>query len=516
MHDAGLGTTSIWAGIDLPVFPPLERDTTADVCVVGAGIAGLSAAYELVSRGRSVVVLDGGALGAGETGRTTAHLATAIDDRYASITRMHGAHGAALAAESHAAAIARIEEIIAAEAIDCGFERVDGYLIPGPGDDADVLRDERHSAAMAGLRDAELLDRVPERGFDAGPCLRFRGQAQFHPLEYLAGLAAAIVRRRGRIHCATHVTDVADGEPVRIETDGGHVVLATDAVVATNTPINDRFAIHTKQAPYRTYVVAALVPRGAIAHALLWDTAEPYHYARLAPAPADSGVSPQDVLIVGGEDHKTGQDPAAPDDRFRRLEQWMRARFPMAGPAVFRWSGQVLEPVDGIAFIGRNPGDAHTYVHTGDSGMGMTHGVLGGMLNADLIAGRTNRWAPLYDPSRRTLRAAEEFLKENLNVAAQYGDWMRRGDVHDAEGIPPGEGAVLRAGLHKNAVYRAPDGTLHACSAACTHLGCVVHWNAAEKSWDCPCHGSRFDPMGVVLNGPAVTPLGPPHESSRS
>jgi glycine/D-amino acid oxidase-like deaminating enzyme/nitrite reductase/ring-hydroxylating ferredoxin subunit len=509
MGGAGRGTTSVWADTALPHFPPLERDTTTDVCIVGAGIAGLSAAYEVVSRGRSVVVLDDGGIGSGETGRTTAHLATAIDDRYSTITRYHGAHGAALAAESHAAAIARIEQIIAAERIDCGFERVDGYLIPGPNHDADFLREERHAAAMAGLRDTELLERAPETGFPPGPCLRFRGQAQFHPLGYIAGLADAIVRRRGRIHCGTHVTDVADGEPVRIETASGRTVLATDAVVATDTPINDRFTIHTKQAPYRTYVVAALVPRGAIAHALLWDTADPYHYARLAPAPDGAGVSPQDFLIVGGEDHKTGQDSAAPEDRFRRLEQWMRARFPMAGPVDFRWSGQVLEPVDGVAFIGLNPGDRHTYVHTGDSGMGMTHGVLGGMLNADLIAGRTNRWAPLYDPARRTLRAAEEFLKENLNVAVQYGDWVSPGDVHDADRIPPGEGAVVRAGLHKVAVYRAPDGALHASSAACTHLGCVVRWNAAEKSWDCPCHGSRFDPLGAVLNGPAVSPLTP-------
>ena len=509
MADAPQGTTSIWTSAGLPDYPPLTHDTTADVCIVGAGIAGLSAAYELASRGRSVVVLDDGAIGSGESGRTTAHLATAVDDRYGRIAQLHGAHGAALAAESHAAAITRIEEVIAAEAIDCEFERLDGYLIPGPRHDAEYLREERHAAAMAGLRDTEFLDRVPEAGFDAGPCLRFPRQAQFHPLAYLAGLARAIVQRHGRIHCGTRVTDVTDGEPVRVETEGGPAVHATDAVVATDTPINDRFTIHTKQAPYRTYAVAALVPRGAIAHALLWDTDDPYHYVRLSAAPGAAGASPQDFLVVGGEDHKTGQDGDAPADRFRRLEQWMRAHFPMAGPVDFRWSGQVLEPVDGVAFIGLNPGDRHTYVHTGDSGMGMTHGVLGGMLNADLITGRANHWTRLYDPGRRTLRAAEEFLKENLNVAAQYGDWIRPGDTREAAHIAPGEGAVLRSGLHKYAAYRAEDGTLHVHSAACTHLGCVVRWNAGERSWDCPCHGSRFDPYGAVINGPAVAPLAP-------
>ena len=165
--------------------------------------------------------------------------------------------------------------------------------------------------------------------------------------------------------------------------------------------------------------------------------------------------------------------------------------------------------MDGVAFIGLNPGDRHTYVHTGDSGMGMTHGVLGGMLNADLITGHANHWARLYDPGRRTLRAAEEFLRENLNVAAQYGDWIRPGDTREVAHIAPGQGAVLRSGLHKYAAYRAEDGTLHVHSAACTHLGCVVRWNAGERSWDCPCHGSRFDPYGAVINGPAVAPLAP-------
>ena len=163
-----------------------------------------------------------------------------------------------------------------------------------------------------------------------------------------------------------------------------------------------------------------------------------------------------------------------------------------------------MEPVDHVAFIGRNPGDAHVYVHTGDSGMGMTHGVLGGILNADLVLGRENRWAPLYDPARRTLRSADEFLRENLNVAAQYGDWLSGGDVDRQAEIAPGEGAVVRRGLKKVAAYRAPDGTLHERSATCTHLGCVVAWNSLEKSWDCPCHGSRFSAEGELLNGPAT------------
>ena len=497
-------------GVESPACPPLGGNASADVCVIGAGIAGLSAAYELVRRGRSVVVLDDGPIGGGETGRTTAHLANAIDDRYVTIERLHGERGAALAADSHTVAIDRIEAIAAEEQIDCDFERVDGYLVLGPGDDRRLLERECEAATAAGLAGVGLFEAAPVAGVGEGACLRFPRQAQFHPLRYLMGLARAIERLGGRIHCGTHVTDVADGEPVTVTTAGGHTVTAADVVVATNTPVNNRFTIHTKQAPYRTYAVAFRIPRGAVPHALVWDTCDPYHYVRVQPARADDGTpEPFEFLIVGGEDHKTGQETDSIDERHGRLEQWARARYPAAGETVYRWSGQVMEPVDHVAFIGRNPGDAHVYAHTGDSGMGMTHGVLGGILNADLVLGRENRWAPLYDPARRTLRSADEFLRENLNVAAQYGDWLSGGDVDRQAEIAPGEGAVVRRGLKKVAAYRAPDGTLHERSATCTHLGCVVAWNSLEKSWDCPCHGSRFDPFGRVLNGPAIAELPP-------
>jgi nitrite reductase/ring-hydroxylating ferredoxin subunit len=209
------------------------------------------------------------------------------------------------------------------------------------------------------------------------------------------------------------------------------------------------------------------------------------------------------VLIVGGEDHESGQAEEQVD-RFARLEAWARERFPMAQDAQFRWSGQVMETIDGLAFIGPNPADApNVYVATGDSGMGMTHGTIAGMLLTDLILGRQNRWAALYDPSRKPVRALGEFAKENLNVLRQYADWLTLGDLSSPQDIPRDSGAVIRRGLKKIAVYRDPQGTLHERSATCPHLACVVHWNDVEKSWDCPCHGSRFDRFGTVLNGPA-------------
>ena len=498
-------TTSIWmATADVPSFPPLTADTETDVCVVGAGISGLTVAYTLARAGRRVVVLDDGPIGGGETGRTTAHLSNALDDRYHEIERMHGEEGARMAAESHTAAINRIEEIVRLERIECDFARLDGYLFLAAGDDRKELEREHEAAHRASLSDVELLERVPVAFHDFGPCLRFPRQARFHVLEYLAGLAHAVLRDGGRIHTGAHVAEVSagkDGASAYVKTEDGRLVTARAVVVATNSPINDWVKMHTKQAPYRTYVVGLRVPPNAVRDALYWDSADPYHYVRLQHD--ERG----EVLVVGGEDHKTGQADDM-DERFRCLEEWTRGRFPMAGGVEYRWSGQVMEPVDYMGFIGRNPGDEDVYIATGDSGNGMTHGTIAGILIPDLIVGRDNPWAKLYDPSRVSLRAAPEFAKENLNVAAQYVDYVTPGDVGSADAIPPGEGAVLRRGRAKVAVYRDDAGVLHERSAVCTHLYCIVDWNHAEKTWDCPCHGSRFDAYGKVVNGPAVKELG--------
>jgi Rieske Fe-S protein len=290
-----------------------------------------------------------------------------------------------------------------------------------------------------------------------------------------------------------------------VHTIAGYSVECSAAVIATNSPTNDLVAIHSKQAPYRTYAIGTRIPKGSVPTALYWDTEDPYHYVRL------QSLGTEDVLIVGGEDHKSGQgDPAA---SFAKLESWTRERFAMMQQIDHRWSGQVMEPVDGIAFIGRNPGNKNVYVATGDSGMGMTHGTIAGMLLTDLIHGRNNAWVDIYDPSRKPFSAASEYLKENLNVAGKYTEWLTWGDLETVAEIPRGQGAVLRSGTKKIAAYRDEIGTLHTCSAVCTHLGCLVAWNSVEKSWDCPCHGSRFDGQGRVLNGPAVANLDPIDES---
>jgi glycine/D-amino acid oxidase-like deaminating enzyme/nitrite reductase/ring-hydroxylating ferredoxin subunit len=492
LSDSGR-TDSLWMVTVPPhTAPPLWQDLRTEVCVIGAGIVGMSTAYLLAKAGKRVAVLEDGSVGEGETGRTTAHLSNALDDRYFELERLHGHEGARLAAASHTAAIDEIESIVRAETIECRFERLDGFLFVPPGESIEILDKELEAARRAGVAGVELLQRVPHLSFDLGPCLRFPRQAQFHPLSYLSALASALERMGGVIYGKTHVTGVEPGPPARITTHGKHTVTADFVVCATNTPVIDRLVIHSKQAAYRTFAIGARIT-GSIPPALYWDTADPYHYVRLADG----------ILVVGGEDHKTGQADDS-TERLARLEDWTRDRFPV-GPVEFKWSGQVMEPVDGLAYIGRNPGDkGHVFVATGDSGHGMTHGTIAGMLITDLILGRPNEWEGLYDPSRKSLKSTGEYARENLNVAKQYTDFVTPGEVHSESEIQPGHGAILRHGLKKFAVYRDTHGALHRASAVCPHLGCIVHWNSLEGSWDCPCHGSRFGTDGAVLNGPAL------------
>ncbi|WP_041233583.1 FAD-dependent oxidoreductase [Cylindrospermum stagnale] len=502
-NDSGK-TISLWmTTAQVPDQPVLTENIQADVCIVGAGMAGMSTAYMLSRAGKSVVVLDDGAIGGGQTARTTAHLSNVLSYRYYELEEMHGETGAKLIAQSHKTAIETIEAIAKTEQIDCDFKRLSGYLFPPDLKSTDEIKRELAAAHRAGLTEVELANRSPLKDFDTGLCLRFPQQGQFDPLKYLRGLAEAIQRQGGKIYTNTHVEKIAPGTPPRVETSNGHLVTANAVVVATNSPISNLATMHLKQAPYMTFAIGAKIPHDSIPQALYWDTLDPYHYVR-----SQNIDNQYDVLIVGGEDHKTGQANDA-DARYARLETWTRERFPMAEEILYRWSGQVMNADDGIAYIGKDT--ENVYIITGDTGLGMTHGTIAGMILTDTILGRKNPWAQLYDPSRIKVsaNAASEFISENLNVALQYLDWLTPGEVDSVEKIAPGTGAIVRRGLTKVAAYRDENNTLHQHSAVCTHLKCIVAWNSSEKTWDCPCHGSRFDTQGKVLNGPAINPLEP-------
>jgi glycine/D-amino acid oxidase-like deaminating enzyme/nitrite reductase/ring-hydroxylating ferredoxin subunit len=504
MNVADERTRSLWMDVTVAAAARLDRKETADVAVVGAGIAGLSVAYEVAARGASVVVLDRGDIGTGMTARTTAHLASACDDGYAQLKKSRGLDVARLVYRSQAAAIDRIETIQAAETIDCDFARLDGYLVLAPGTPAHALDAELSAAIDAGVAVTDEREQTPIHAKNLVRSLRFAGQARIHPLKYLSGLATALAHDGGRLYAGSSVENVEEGKDhVVLTTAGGHKVEARHAVLATNSPIVNRLAVHAKQAPYRTYAIAAPIAHGRLPDALYWDTLDPYHYVRLQP-----GRDEKDFVIVGGEDHKAG----AADDgerRFAALERWMRDRLPRLGKVTHRWSGQVMEPVDGIGFIGRNPGQSRVFIATGDSGQGITGGALAGLLLADLIAGVQNPWADVYDPARKPLRALGKLVSENTTAVRSFAQYLLPGEIASLGSLKPGEGGILRSGARRIAACRDASGQLHLRSAACPHAGCVVAWNSLEQCWDCPCHGSQFAPDGSVLNAPSFGPLAP-------
>ena len=512
-------------------FEKLKRNISSseslDVVIVGGGIAGLSTAYLLSKSGKKVILFEDGYIGSGETGRTTAHITHALDDRYYNLEKLHGKEGAHIAAESHTAAINILEAIVNEEKIDCDFEKLNGFLFLDSTDIKESLNNELEATHRAGIKSTEIISKVPNLSFDTGPCLLFPNQAQFHPLKYLKGLSEAILCYGGKIYTETHVQDIL--LPNEIKTSDGYTAFAKNIVIATNAPIIDKVSkIYEKQQAYRTYVIGARIKKDKVPHALYWDTGNqnsentvaPYHYVRIQRNGEDD--SKYDLLIVGGEDHLTGNitDDKDLQQRYTNLESWTRNRFPIED-IEFRWSGQVLEPKDGIAFIGHNPSDdekKNVFIATGDSGNGITHGTIAGIILTDLILGKTNPWVPLYNPSRvprEKLNNSQGFenknkdentnnnKKESSSLSKNKDNKLKKTSLQD---LDIEQGIVQEE--EKIAAYKDSNNKLHRYSAVCTHLGCTVVWNNSEKSFDCPCHGSRFSAItGEVINGPANNKL---------
>lgn len=496
-------TNSIWEkdAEELPLRE-LQEDLVVDVCVIGAGFSGLLSAYLLAKEGKSVCVLEAAPrICAGQTLKTTAQLCVSLDIPYSKLLKIHDEEGIAMIAESHRMAMAKIEEIANVEEISCELRRVPGYLFLASESPISHLEEEYEAVKMAGVPGTRMLPGLPLDFLKAGPCLEFPHQLEINPIAFMKGIAQRALALGVKIYVNSPVLTVKGGEQAVVQTDQSASVTSDSLIVATNTPVNNIFAVHTKQAPYRTYVVGYAIPKGLV-NGFFWDTETPQHYVRVI---RNNDI--HDVLLVGGEDHKTGQN-SDPRSCFVRLEDWAERRFPVMGRPLWRWSGQIMQSMDGLGFLGHNPADEeNVYVISGDSGNGLTHGTIGAMLIADQIQNRENPWESLYSPGRFNLMATGTYVSENVNVAKQYMDWFHRESPDAIKDLSVGEGVVINQGLKKIAVYHNEGGGLEFYSAMCPHLAGVVRWNSVEKSWDCPCHGSRFDCHGRVIEGPALTSL---------
>ncbi|MBA3264248.1 MAG: FAD-dependent oxidoreductase [Thermoleophilaceae bacterium] len=489
--------SSLWLDtVERAQRPPLGGDVHADVCVVGAGITGLSAAFEFARAGAGVVVLEGRFIGAGATGYTTAKLSSLHGLTYAKLERTLGEDAARVYGQANQRGVERAFELAGEIGIDCDLRRKPNLTYCESPDERDRIEAEVAAARRAGLPAA--LVEAADLPFPIAAAVRFADQAEFHPVKFLHGLARGLEDAGARLHEGTFAVSVDAGAPCRVRTDGGRTVTAGSVVVATHLPFLDRGLYFARCHPERSYVVAAPYEGGAAGGGMYLSTESPAHSIRTHALGAHTW------LLVGGESHKTGQGDAR--ERYERLERWARERF--AVEPVMRWATQDQMPADGVPYVGPvDPLSKNVYVATGFRKWGLAMGLAASELLAAWVDGRDHPWRDLYDTRRLRLRAgAGPLLKENMNVALRFfGDRVfKRADV---DSIEPGEGRIVGVAGGQRAVYRDEQGELHALSARCTHLGCIVNWNSGEGTWDCPCHGSRFGPHGEVIMGPAVKGL---------
>jgi glycine/D-amino acid oxidase-like deaminating enzyme/nitrite reductase/ring-hydroxylating ferredoxin subunit len=491
------GTESIWTSdTALPESSSLGRLSDVDVIIVGAGITGLTTGVLLQRAGFRTAVLEQDRIGSGETTRTSAHLTEYPDAGYERITTDFGPDGARAVAQSKRDAIDLIERF-AAE-IPCDFERVSGFLYSERTSDRARLEQELEAAQAAGLF-GRLVGQAP-LPFATAAAIEFPRQAQFHPGKYLAGLATLYVAAGGAILEGAHVRGVdEDGGRCRVRTDSW-IAHATRVVAVTDAPIAGGALLDSKVRANRSYMLAARLRTTLLPHGLFWDTDEPYHYIRAAHG--NDGP----VLMIGGEDHRTGTD--GEHEALQRLETYARERFAIDA-IVQRWSGQIMEPVDGLPYIGPRESGSSVYLAGAYAGNGLTFGSIAAQVIVDMIRGVGSPYAELYAPDR--MLAARQWAKyaaQNLPAAwTLVSDLLPYALTTSLNDLKPGEGRVVRLNGAKVAASRDLTGVLHAVSPTCTHMGCDVAWNVLERTWDCPCHGSRYTPDGQVIHGPATAPL---------
>ncbi|WP_224270599.1 FAD-dependent oxidoreductase [Haloprofundus salinisoli] len=491
--------TSVWLGTSPTTeYAPLDGGIDVDTAVVGGGIVGVTTALQLAEAGQDVALVERDHILTGVTGKTTAKLTSQHGIVYDTLASTVGEQKTRQYAEANEAAIDHVESRVESLGIDCAFRRLPSYAYVRSSERRSEVRQEVNATRRFGLP-SEYEESIAVDD-EAVAAVRFDDQAMFHPRNYLLALAEAFLGEGGRIYEETRALDVEGGARPVVDTDRGEI-LADDVVLATHFPIHDTGAYFARMHPKRSYVVAARVADPPT-EAMYYYTGDQYFSVRTH----DTG---DEVLtLVGGQNHKTGQGGDT-SERYRKVEEAARRHFDVES-VEYRWSTQDYASVDKVPYVGAVPFSEHVYMASGFGGWGMTNGTASGLLLADLVRGEENSWADVYDPSRVTVdrTSATEFATQNANVAKEFvRDWLSQPHRDDLARLRPGESTVLRERTKPIAAYRDDDGELHTHSAVCPHMDCIVHWNDAERSWDCPCHGSRFEYDGHVVDGPAVSDL---------
>ena len=501
---AQLEVTPYWSDTSsMSRYPALDRNIEVDVAIIGAGITGLTAAYLLTRAGKKVAVIDRGRCGGVDSGHTTAHVTCVTDLDLVDLVKNFGRDHAQATWDAGLAAIAEIDSIVEAENIDCEWTWITGYKHVALEADAQkaASRFEAEAALASELGfDARFVDAVPYAG---GPGVAFEGQGKFHPRKYLAALAKCIDSRGSHIFEHTESEEVLD-DPLSVKANGhtitcGHVIVATHTPLVGKTNLAKAALFQTKLYLYTSYVLGGRVPKGVLPEASFWDTADPYHYLRV------DAHRDHDYAIFGGEDHKTGL--ADDNERcYKALEATLKRLVPQIN-ITHRWSGQVVETNDGLPFIGET--SPRQFAATGFAGNGMTFGTIAGLMARDYALAQLNPWAGLFDIGRTKVKGgAWDYLKENIDYPYYLiRDRLAGPEAKSLRSLRNGEGKILELNGERVAASRSDDGKVTLLSPICTHLGCQVDWNDTERTWDCPCHGSRFKPGGEVLSGPAEAPL---------
>jgi glycine/D-amino acid oxidase-like deaminating enzyme/nitrite reductase/ring-hydroxylating ferredoxin subunit len=487
-------TGSLWLDTAEPTtYPRLSADLKVDVAVLGGGIAGLTTALLLKRDGARVAVIEAARVGSGVTGCTTAKVAALQQTAYRALRRRHGREGARVYAEASAASVEMVATFVAEEQIACDLERRPAFTYAARDRDRRTVEGEFEAAHEAGLPVALVSD--VDLPFETYGAVRLDDQVQLHPVRYVQGLARAVDGGGSSVLEETRALSVDAGDPCRVTTDRG-TVTADQVVVATHYPLLDRGLFFARLESQRSYCIAARI-RGATPEGMSISAAGSTRSVR----------SYGELLVLGGEGHPTGARKATPE-RYETLEEFARSHWDVVD-VTHRWSAQDPVSWDLLPVIGRyHPAASRLFVASGFRKWGLTSATFAAQIISDLIAGRENPWAKRFNPSRVGGRGLPKLATMSAKVAADLvGDRLLPATAGSAADVPPGEGRAIRDGLGKTGVYRDEDGTLHAVSLRCTHLGCLLRFNAAERSWDCPCHGSRFDVDGAVLEGPATRPL---------